>query len=241
MNYVYFICIMIPALLSLFVLEKPSRLVFGCFLTGISICLFTSEANDILFGLIGESTDYFTTTISPVTEEIAKAIPILAIAFLMNERSDHPGTKDLVQRKTDGSQALKTKAVDFRKKIVQASFAVGLGFAVMENITILTRVTPTDSVGVTWAFTRGLGAGLLHSVCTMAVGLGVSFVRTRKKFFYCGTLALLMLAVTYHAIYNTIITSPWKNFGFALPLATYIPILYLYIKKSSSNATTDMG
>ena len=51
------------------------------------------------------------------------------------------------------------------------------------------------------------------------------------SFVVCGTTALLMLAMTYHAIYNTIITSPWKNYGFALPMATYIPILYLYLRK----------
>ena len=206
MTYIFYICIMIPALLSLFVLEKPSRLVFGSFLIGMSICLFTSETNDILFGMMGQTTDYFTTTISPIIEEVVKAIPILALAFLISEKNN-------------------------RKKIVQASFAVGLGFAVMENITILTQTTSTQSFTAFWALTRGLGAGLLHSVCTMAVGLGVSFVRTKKKFFYCGTLALLMLAITYHAIYNTIITSPWKNYGFALPMATYIPILYLYLRK----------
>ena len=206
MTYIFYICIMIPALLSLFVLEKPSRLVFGSFLIGMSICLFTSETNDILFGMMGQTTDYFTTTISPIIEEVVKAIPILALAFLISEKKN-------------------------RKKIVQASFAVGLGFAVMENITILTQTTSTQSFTAFWALTRGLGAGLLHSVCTMAVGLGVSFVRTKKKFFYCGTLALLMLAITYHAIYNTIITSPWKNYGFALPMATYIPILYLYLRK----------
>ena len=206
MTYIFYICIMIPALLSLFVLEKPSRLVFGSFLIGMSICLFTSETNDILFGMMGQTTDYFTTTISPIIEEVVKAIPILALAFLISEKKN-------------------------RKKIVQASFAVGLGFAVMENITILTQSTSTQSFTAFWALTRGLGAGLLHSVCTMAVGLGVSFVRTKKKFFYCGTLALLMLAITYHAIYNTIITSPWKNYGFALPMATYIPILYLYLRK----------
>ena len=210
MTYIFYICIMIPALLSLVVLEKSSRLVFGSFLIGMSICLFTSETNDVLLGMMGESIDYFTTTISPIIEEVSKAIPILVLAFFTSAKKE---------------------PASFRKKIVQASFAVGLGFAVMENISILTQNTSAQSFSVLWALTRGLGAGLLHSVCTMAVGLGVSFVRTRKKFFYCGTLALLMLAITYHAIYNTIITSPWKNYGFALPLATYIPIVYLYLRK----------
>ncbi len=221
MTYVFYICIMIPALLSLIVLEKSSRLVFGSFLIGMSICLFTSELNDILFEYMDGGIDYFTTTISPIIEEVAKAIPVLVLAFFITEsRKTHP-----------------SDVSSFRKKIVQASFAVGLGFAVMENITILTQNSSAQSFDAIWALTRGLGAGLLHGVCTMAVGLGVSFVRTRKKFFYCGTLALLMLAITYHAIYNTIITSSWKSFGFALPLATYIPIVYLYMRKKEERNT----
>ncbi len=230
MTYIFYICIMIPALLSLFVLEKPSRLVFGSFLIGMSICLFTSETNDILFGMMGQTTDYFTMTISPIIEEVVKAIPILALAFLISEKNK-PIQPAGTNKMSAFTHTAKSEPISFRKKIVQASFAVGLGFAVMENITILTQTTSTQSFTAFWALTRGLGAGLLHSVCTMAVGLGVSFVRTKKKFFYCGTLALLMLAITYHAIYNTIITSPWKNYGFALPMATYIPILYLYLRK----------
>ena len=211
LTIVFYICIIIPTILSLFVLEKPARLVMGSFIIGISVCLYTSEMNSIFYGLMGKSMDYFTTTISPIIEEVVKAIPILALAFLAKD----------------------TDAALLRKKLIQAAFAVGLGFAVMENITIVTQAVSKDSFDIVWAVTRGLSAGLLHSVCTMAVGIGASFIRTRKKFFYSGTLALLMLAITYHAIYNTIISSSWRNFGFALPLATYIPILYFWKRRAS--------
>ena len=34
----------------------------------------------------------------------------------------------------------------------------------------------------------------------------------------------MFMAITYHAIYNTIVMSDYKYFGFALPFITYIPI-----------------
>lgn len=71
----------------------------------------------------------------------------------------------------------------------------------------------------------------MHSVCTVAVGIGISFVRTKKKLFYCGTAALLMMAVTYHAIYNTIVMSPYRLYGFLLPILTYIPLMVFFIRK----------
>ena len=45
--------------------------------------------------------------------------------------------------------------------------------------------------------------------------------------------SLLMLAITYHAIYNTIVMSPYKYFGFVLPFMTYLPILLFYSKRKS--------
>ncbi|MBQ1780835.1 MAG: PrsW family intramembrane metalloprotease, partial [Bacteroidales bacterium] len=79
---------------------------------------------------------------------------------------------------------------DNRKKLVQISFAVGLGFAILENMIMLTQ--NLDSLDIIWAIIRGFGAGLMHSVCTVAVGMGISFVRKKKKLFYCGTISLLM-------------------------------------------------
>jgi hypothetical protein len=92
----------------------------------------------------------------------------------------------------------------------------------MENMIVL--VQNLSDINIVWALFRGFGAGLMHGVCTMFVGLGISMVHKKRKLFVCGTTALLMLAMTYHAIYNTIVMSDYKYFGVALPLLAYIPI-----------------
>ena len=54
----------------------------------------------------------------------------------------------------------------------------------------------------------------------------------QKKLFVCGTLALLIVAITYHSIYNTLIQSEYQMIGAILPMATYIPVLIvMYGKK----------
>ena len=103
------------------------------------------------------------------------------------------------------------------------AFAAGIGFAMFENMVIL--VQNIESVTVSWAVVRGFSTALMHGVCTSAVGYGMSFVRKRRKLFYCGTFALLAMASIYHGIFNMLVQSDYKYLGFVLPAVTYIPII----------------
>ena len=201
-TYILYICFLIPMLLSLFIMQKKSRLVVAFILIGTTVCLIAGEINTRIYLAVGKDMLYFTTTVSPVTEELLKALPILLFALFIS---------------------------DNRQKLAQSAFAVGLGFAIMENMIMITQ--NLYSVDIKWAIMRGFGASLMHSICTVAVGIGISFVRKRKKLFYCGTLSLLMLAVTYHSIYNTLVMSPQKYFGVLLPICTYIPLLVFSVKR----------
>lgn len=201
-TYIIYTCFLIPMVLSLFIMGKKSRLVVGYVLIGTTVCILASELNTHIYLGLGKDMLYFSTTVSPVTEEILKALPILFYALIIS---------------------------DDRQKLAQSAFAVGLGFAIMENVIMITQ--NLYSVDIKWAIMRGFGASLMHSICTVAVGIGISFVRKKKKLFYCGTLSLLMLAITYHSIYNTLVMSPQKYYGVILPICTYIPILFFSIKR----------
>ena len=151
---------------------------------------------------------YVTTTVTPATEEIIKAIPVLVYVFVIS---------------------------DNREKLLSSSFALGIGFALFENTYIL--INSVETVSIEWAFVRGFATALMHGICTAAVGFGMSFVKKKKKLFYCGTFALLMLAIIYHGIFNMLVqSSNLKYFGFVLPLATYIPIVAVLIKKFRAHA-----
>lgn len=204
--FILFICIVAPMTLMLFLLEKKSRLTVGFMIIGICMCLFVSEVNGLLRLLINQDLFYITTTVTPITEEIIKALPVLFFAFVFSDKRD---------------------------TLLSFSMAVGIGFAILENAYIL--VNSADSVSILWALIRGFGTGLMHGICTAAVGFGVSFVRKRKKLFYTGTFALLSAAITYHAIYNCLVQSEYKYAGFLLPAITYIPIIIVVLKSRKRN------
>ena len=202
-NYLLFICVAVPILLMLFVLEKKSKITAGYMLVGIFVCLFVSEVNGILLDHFNHDEYYVTTTITPITEEIAKALPVLYFAFLFSDKRD---------------------------TLISLSIATGIGFAILENLMIF--VANVEYVSLFWAAVRGFSSGLMHGLCTAAVGIGLSFVHKKKKLFICGTFALLIAAITYHALYNTLIQSKYQMIGAILPMATYIPVLIvMYGKK----------
>ena len=105
---------------------------------------------------------------------------------------------------------------------------VGVGFAVQENTFILSGTAETASLSL--ALIRGFSAGLGHGLSTLAVGYGMTFVHTRRKLFYTGTVALLSVAIIYHSINNTFAQSEYELVGFLLPLVIFIPVLILLNK-----------
>ena len=92
------------------------------------------------------------------------------------------------------------------------------------------------TVTIQWAFIRGLATALMHGVCTIMIGYGMSFVRKKRQFFYCGTFALLIMAILYHGIFNMLVQSDHYYIGFILPGVTYIPILVsIYEEKKKAS------
>ena len=194
--YILFIIIVIPLTLLLLLLHRRSKLIVGYTIIGVFSALFIAELNGILLNYFANDVFYVTTTITPVTEEIIKALSVLFYAYVFSD--------DL-------------------EKLMQLSFAVGIGFALFENMVFLLRYSPDMTVSL--ALIRGISTALMHGVCTAAVGLGISSVRKKKEFFFGGTFALLMLAILYHGIFNILVQSRYPYIGYAIPLITYIPLL----------------
>ena len=202
LTYIAFIAMTVSLGLMLPLMEKKVRRLVIFMIVGMFSCLFVSELNHILLDAYNNDMFYVTTTITPVTEEIVKALPILYFAIVIT---------------------------DDRRVLIPNAFAVGVGFALLENVVILTQ--NVENVTILWAFVRGFGSGLVHGICTVMVGWGISYIRKRRKFFYCGTFALLSAAIIYHATYNLLVQSAYQYVGILLPLLTYIPILY-FLKKN---------
>ena len=208
-SYIVFICFALPFVLGIPIVRRQTRQVLLFTFIGMCCCLFISEINGLLNRVIDQDIFYLTTNITPMTEELIKALPILIFALFISSE---------------------------RQELLTIAFMTGLGFALMENSTILVEtIVMKGSVDILWALIRTLGAGLLHSLCTTAVGVGISFIRDQKKIFLCGSFALLSWAIVYHSVYNSLIQSDYKYLGAALPMLTYLIViavlLIVYRKK----------
>ena len=210
MIYILFICILVPMLLMLPIINGRSRLILGYMLIGLFTCLFAAGVNGYALTFINRDLYYLTTNITPVTEEVIKALPVLYYAFIFDSS---------------------------KRKLEPLAFSVGVGFAIFENMIILTQ--NIASVSLFWAIIRGFSSGLMHGICTAFVGYGISFIKTRRKLFVCGTFALLTLSITYHSVFNTLVQSEaYKYWGFILPITTYIPLVIFFILSKKSTKPT---
>ena len=198
--YVLFVSVFVPIMLMACLIEKKARQPIVFVLIGIFISVFASEVNGLLRSTLPLSNYELTIIVTPITEEILKAVPILVYATVITSKNE---------------------------KLFTASMAVGIGFAVLENAFYLLNY---DSFNMIDAVVRAFGAGLMHGMCTLLVGVGISFVRKRNKIFVVGTFALLSTAITYHGIYNMLVQSDYLIVGALLPVATYAPFVVWRIK-----------
>jgi hypothetical protein len=199
--YILYISLCIPLFMMLVLLEGKSRRLIFFMIMGITECLLASEINPILSALSNHTTAYVTTTITPISEEILKACPILFYAVFFS---------------------------DDRQDILEISMAVGIGFALLENAWIL--INSMYSVTILWAFIRGFGSALMHGICCLFVGFGTSYIR-RRKLFYPGIFAMMSVAIIYHASYNCLVQSSNQYLGILLPIITYIPFIFFVKKQ----------
>ena len=78
--YILFICITIPLAFMASLVDKNARQPVIFFIVGVSVALFVSEVNALLTNVFSMEMTEFTIRITPVTEEILKAIPVLFFA-----------------------------------------------------------------------------------------------------------------------------------------------------------------
>lgn len=199
--YILFVAIFIPILLMACLVEKKARHPIIFVLIGIFLSVFASEINAYLRSVLPMDTFEITIVVTPITEEILKALPILFFAVVLAPK---------------------------KEALFTASMAVGIGFAVLENAYYLLN---SNSFNMIDAVVRAFGAGLMHGMCTLLVGVGISFVKKKSKLFVVGTFALLSTAITYHGIYNMLVQSDYQIIGYLLPITTYIPFIVWRIKK----------
>lgn len=204
MIYILFVCVFVPILLMANLIEKKARLPIVFVLAGIFISLFAAELNGVLRQMLPLNHYELTIIVTPMTEEVLKALPVLFYALVISDKQE---------------------------RLFTASMATGIGFAVLENAYYLLT---SHHWNVLDAVARAFGTGLMHGMCTLLVGVGITFVKKKRKIFWVGTFALLSTAITYHGIYNMLVQSQYEIIGYLLPISTYIPSLIWRLRKKKA-------
>ena len=209
--YILFVSVSIPLLLMTLLVEKKARLPVAFMLIGIIVSVFASEVNGLLSKVLSMDMYSITVIVTPVSEELLKAIPVLYYAIVISDK---------------------------RERLFTASMAIGVGFALLENACFLFNYSDFNMLS---AIIRAFGAGLMHGMCTLMVGVGISFVKKKSKLFAVGTFGLLSTAIVYHGVYNILIQSQFSIVGALLPIATYIPFLIWRLRVKRRSAQTSQN
>ena len=207
--FILFICVAAPMTMMIFAVKDKTM---GIFLVlGTLVCLYCAYVNGFLLENMALTKLDFTCTITPIVEEVFKALPVFIFAFAFRAE---------------------------RERVIAASFAVGVGFAILENVIIIAE--NAKSITVIWAIARGFGAGLLHSVTVMAIGMVICILRDNKKLRILGCFAIQIAAITFHAIYNMYIQSgTYFYIGLVLPVCAYIPIIIYLVRRRKISKNQD--
>lgn len=197
-----YVCIVSPLLLMFFMLSGGSKRLNLFLILGMTACLAASYANQYLINLTGYGQIQATYYVTPMCEEILKALPILFYVLAVRPVS---------------------------KNIITASIAVGIGFATLENCYYIMIDGAQDFF---FLFLRGFATGVMHGMCTAIIGFGLIFIFSHTDLAFTSTFGLLCLSITYHATYNLLVASKGitEKIGVYMPIATAAFLLTAFYK-----------
>lgn len=186
----------------------PRRMVARALAAGGAAALIALALHRWLFGVTGLDTLAFTRYMAPLTEETLKALCVL-----------YP---------------LRKRQIGFLVDAAIVGFAVGAGFAVIENLEYLRTLADTRI----WVWiARGFGAAIMHASATAIVAVTTKALADR----YPGRGPWGMLpgwtvAVLLHATFNRALVSPLLA---AAVLLLVVPLVVLAVFDRSERVTRE--
>ena len=195
---VLYVALAAPLLIAVFLLRQNARRFAAFFVVGLTVCLLSAYINTFLSAAFGMGTAEAAVKLTPISEEVLKALPLFFFVAVFAPR---------------------------RGSVVPGAMAIGLGFAMMENVSSLLGAEGSDLLIV--AVIRGFSAGIMHMVCGAALGYGLALVYKKRYLTVPVSFILLCITITCHAIYNLFVIAGgiWQMAGYMLPIAAAVAIL----------------
>jgi RsiW-degrading membrane proteinase PrsW (M82 family) len=183
------------------------RVVIGVVACGAVVAGFCYFANAYLVGLLAMNFANFTRYVGPITEELLKSLIIVAL--------------------------IRAHRIGFLIDAAILGFAVGTGFATVENLYYLERV-PDAGMG-TW-IVRGFGTALMHGGCTAIFAMmSVALLERMRNAAVAPFLPGFALAILLHSAYNHMYVSPRLSTGVVIVVLP--PLLLLVFHRSEKTVS----
>lgn len=182
-----FICLAAPLIIAVLCVNRRRRASFLFILCGMAACLLSAYINTFFAAIYDADAVSISVEIAPVVEEIMKLLPLLFYLLVFEPE---------------------------RKDAQNAIIVIAASFATFENACYLTE---NGASQLSFLMIRGFGTGSMHIVCGAVVGYGLLYVWKYPWLKIAGTFGLLCVAITYHAVYNLLLSA-----GGALQTAAYL-------------------
>lgn len=197
-----FICLAAPLIVAMFFSSGKHRKAFLFFLCGMLSCLLSAYISTFMAAALGADQLTAAIEVTPAIEEMMKLFPVL-FYLLVFEPS--------------------------RGNAAGGMLMAALGFATFENVCYLSVNRSAELIHL---LIRGFGTGTMHVVCGAIVGLGLLYLWYKPWIRAFGTIGLLCAAITYHAIYNLLVTQDGIPMlaGFLIPILTTVVALIFFQK-----------
>ena len=201
MSYVenIFICLAAPLVIAALCLKGKGRRMMLFLLAGMTACLLSSYISSFLAALQGMDMLSASLELAPIVEELMKFAPLLFYLLIFE-----PG----------------------KAEISDSVLMTAVGFVTFENVCYLTS---NGADNILHLLIRGFGTGAMHVVCGFVIAVGIIYLWDRTWLRVAGTVGLLVVAMTYHGVYNILVsqTGVAAIIGYMIPLLTVIISLIL--------------
>jgi RsiW-degrading membrane proteinase PrsW (M82 family) len=181
------------------------RLVLVVMASGVAAAVACYYANGYLIGRLGLDVPTYSRYLGPLVEEAAKGVIVVAL--------------------------IRAHRVGFLVDAAIAGFAVGAGFAIVENLQYQ-RLLPDAGIA-TW-IVRGFGTAIMHGgVTAIFAMMGLTLLEKAERAGVAAFLPGYALAVALHSAFNHLTGSPRAA---TLAVLLVLPPLMIYVFQRSEQA-----
>ncbi|MCR5792380.1 MAG: PrsW family intramembrane metalloprotease [Lachnospiraceae bacterium] len=196
MNYIenIFICLTAPLIISVLCLRGKGRRQMLFVILGMLSSLLSAYVSTFIAGAQGADLLSASMEISPLVEELMKIFPVVFYVLVFEAG---------------------------REEITDSIMMIAIGFATFENAYYMTQ---SDSMGLIHLLIRGFGTGAMHVVCGYIIAIGLLRLWDKEWLRVAGTIALLAVAISYHGIFNILVsqTGVAAFIGYVIPVFTTV-------------------